>query len=81
MIQFTSVYVALLNSGLCDELEGCHSKNHVLFQLPEELLSIKGTLRTLDLSVNRLTVLPPSLGEFTNLRTLNLAQNRLSKPV
>ena len=54
--------------------------NHVLLQLPEELLSVKGTLRTLDLSVNRLTVLPPSLGEFTNLRTLNLAQNRLSKP-
>ena len=52
---------------------------YVFFQLPEELLSVKGTLRTLDVSVNRLTVLPPSIGEFNNLRTLNLAQNKLSK--
>ena len=55
------------------------NKKIILFQLPEELLTVKGTLRTLDLSVNRLTVLPPSLGEFNNLRTLNLSQNRLSK--
>ena len=51
----------------------------VSIQVPEELLSVKGTLRTLDLSVNRITILPPSIGEFNNLRTLNVSQNRLGK--
>jgi Leucine-rich repeat (LRR) protein len=48
-------------------------------QLPEELLAVAGTLRTLDLSDNRLRVLPPSIAQFKNLKSLNLSGNRLSE--
>ena len=39
---------------------------------------VKGTLRTLDMSVNKITSLPPVIGEFANLRSLVLSHNRLS---
>ena len=48
-------------------------------QMPERLLSLKASLRTLDLSVNKLSGLPPALGEFTLLKSLNLSSNRLSE--
>ena len=47
-------------------------------QVPQAVLDLKGTLRTLDVSVNRLTSLPPSLADFSLLRTLNISHNRLS---
>ena len=50
----------------------------LVVQVPEQILTVKATLRTLDLSINKLPSLPPSLGEFNNLRTLNASQNRLS---
>ena len=34
-------------------------------------------LRSLDLSFNRISVLPDSIGNFTNLRTLSLNNNKL----
>ena len=47
-------------------------------QVPQAVLDLKGTLKTLDVSVNRLTSLPPSLADFSLLRTLNISHNRLS---
>ena len=48
-------------------------------QVPPAVLSLKSSLRTLDLSVNRLTSLPPSVGDFSLLKTLNVSHNRLSE--
>ena len=42
-------------------------------------MRMKTSLRTLDLSVNKLAALPPSIGELTLLKSLNISSNRLSE--
>ena len=49
-----------------------------VFQLPEGLQSLSKNLRTLDVSVNKLAVLPTYVGGFLQLKTLNIGNNRLS---
>ena len=52
----------------------------VLFsQFPEELQRLTGNLRTVDLSANKIEVLPPAVGNFTHMKSLTLNCNRLSK--
>ena len=55
------------------------SHPHILTpsQFPQQLLEMKASLRTLDLSTNKLARLPPTIGDFTTLRSLNLSHNRL----
>ena len=72
----------------CTRLEFPHlhiphifSPSHALIltpsQFPQQLLEVKASLRTLDLSTNKLARLPPIIGDFTTLRSLNLSHNRL----
>ncbi|CAI8037347.1 Leucine-rich repeat-containing protein 57 [Geodia barretti] len=56
----------------------CSLKERKLSQVPPAVLSLKSSLRTLDLSVNRLTSLPLSMGDFSLLKTLNVSHNRLT---
>ena len=49
-----------------------------LEQFPEDLNTVAATLRTLDLSNNRISILPSSISNFKSLKTLNLSHNRLS---
>lgn len=48
-------------------------------QFPGQLLTVKGSLRTLDLSTNKLPHLPTAIGDFSSLRSLNLSHNRLGQ--
>ena len=56
-----------------------HKSPHILTpsQFPQQLLEMKASLRTLDLSTNKLVRLPPTIGDFITLRSLNLSHNRL----
>lgn len=56
----------------------CSLRDHKLSRFPEQLLSVRTTLRTLDLSTNRLTAVPPNIAEFGNLRSLNLSHNKIA---
>ena len=47
------------------------------FQVPANISTVKSKLRTLDVSFNRIPLLPEMLGEFTNLRILSLNNNRI----
>ena len=51
----------------------------MLCQVPVTIASVKSKLRTLDVSFNRIPVLPDVLGEFTNLRVLSFNNNRIGK--
>ena len=46
-------------------------------QFPEHLEEVKATLRTLDVSTNQLTQVPPVIGEFRVLKSLNLSHNKI----
>lgn len=53
-------------------------KNFKLLKAPEEILQVSKTLRTLDLSSNRITSISLSIYQsLVNLKTLNLDNNRL----
>lgn len=50
-----------------------------LFQFPEELQRLTANLRTVDLSGNKIEVLPVAIGNFLQLKSLTLNSNRLSE--
>ncbi|XP_072221668.1 leucine-rich repeat-containing protein 57 [Leuresthes tenuis] len=72
------------NSALKSHLET--SQKTGVFQLtgkglqefPEDLQRLTSNLRTVDLSENRIQVLPSSIGNFQQLRSLTLNSNRLT---
>lgn len=49
------------------------------FQFPEELQRLTANLRTVDLSGNKIEVLPAAVGKFLQLKSLSLNNNRLSE--
>lgn len=51
----------------------------VCFQFPEELQRLTANLRTVDLSGNKIEVLPASIGNFPQLKSLTLNSNRLGE--
>lgn len=53
--------------------------NPFLYQLPDRIQSLCPTLRTLDASDNKLTSVPPWIGNFRILKSLNISRNNLSK--
>lgn len=48
-------------------------------QFPEELQRLSGNLRTVDLSNNRIETLPAFIGNFQQLKSLTISNNRLSE--
>lgn len=72
------------NSALKSHLET--SQKTGVFQLtgkglqefPEELQRLTANLRTVDLSSNKIEVLPPAIGNFLQLKSLTLNSNRLT---
>ncbi|CAJ1074949.1 unnamed protein product%2C partial [Xyrichtys novacula] len=72
------------NSALKSHLET--SQKTGVFQLtdkglqefPEELQRLTANLRTVDLSGNKIEVLPPAIGNFLQLKSLTLNANRLT---
>lgn len=72
------------NSALKSHLET--SQKTGVFQLtakglqefPEELQRLTSNLRTVDLSGNKIEVLPPAIGNFLQLKSLTLNSNRLT---
>ena len=48
-------------------------------QVPAQILSLSGILKSLDLSFNRISVLSENIALFTNLRTLALNNNKLGE--
>ncbi|EDO34345.1 predicted protein [Nematostella vectensis] len=55
----------------------CSLKNRGLVEIPQPLLRLGATLRTLDLSDNKLKVLPSAIGNLTGLKNMTLSSNRL----
>lgn len=51
----------------------------VSFQFPEELQRLTSNLRTVDLSGNKIEVLPAAIGNFLQLKSLTLNSNRLGE--
>ncbi|XP_003962849.1 leucine-rich repeat-containing protein 57 [Takifugu rubripes] len=49
-----------------------------LLEFPEELQRLTANLRTVDLSGNKIEVLPAAVGKFLQLKTLTLNNNRLT---
>lgn len=72
------------NSALKSHLET--SQKTGVFQLtgkglpefPEELQRLTGNLRTVDLSNNKIEVLPPSIGNFLHMKSLTLNCNKIT---
>ncbi|MCJ8737263.1 hypothetical protein PDJAM_G00021810 [Pangasius djambal] len=50
-----------------------------LQEFPEELQRLSGNLRTVDLSNNRIETLPVFIGNFQQLKSLTISNNRLSE--
>lgn len=50
-----------------------------LEEFPEDLTKVAQTLRNLDLSNNRITILPSNIGNFKSLKTLNMCGNRITQ--
>ncbi|KAK1875468.1 Leucine-rich repeat-containing protein 57 [Dissostichus eleginoides] len=72
------------NSALKTHLE--NSQKTGVFQLtakglqefPEELQRLTANLRTVDLSGNKIEVLPPAIGNFLHMKSLTLNSNRIT---
>lgn len=56
-----------------------HADDLFVVQFPEELQRLTGNLRTVDLSGNKIEVLPAAIGNFQQLKSLTLNANRLSE--
>lgn len=73
------------NSGLKQHVDTAKKtgvlklSQHKLTELPPGLLQLEHNLRTLDLSENKLNILPEEISRFMQLRQLNLRSNRLGK--
>lgn len=50
-----------------------------LVEFPEDLQRLSANLRTIDLSCNKIDVLPPWMGTFAVLKSLSMNNNRLGK--
>lgn len=50
-----------------------------LAEFPEDLQRLGGNLRTINLSSNKIEVLPPWMGKFSVLKSLTLNHNRLTR--
>lgn len=50
-----------------------------LNEFPKEILQLQTNLRTLDLSYNKLKILPPTIGQFSQLKQLTINNNRLQE--
>lgn len=50
-----------------------------MLQFPEELQRLTANLRTVDLSGNKIEVLPAAVGKFLQLKSLTVNSNRLSE--
>jgi len=50
-----------------------------LTEFPKEISRLKNNIRSLDLSLNKLRLVPSFIGHFTNLRKLSLNHNRLTE--
>jgi len=48
------------------------------FQFPAEVEGLAGSLRMLDISENRIPTIPPSISQFTMIKSLQISSNRLS---
>ncbi|KAM8833621.1 leucine-rich repeat-containing protein 57 [Synchiropus picturatus] len=72
------------NSALKSHLETSQKtgvfqlKGKGLLEFPEELQRLTANLRTVDLSENKIEVLPANVGNFLQLKSLTLNSNRLS---
>lgn len=47
-------------------------------EFPTKLYELRPVLRTLDLSENKLSTVPPDIGSFEHLKHLKLSKNRIS---
>ena len=56
----------------------CQLSSMNINEFPSQLLHLAKKLRTLDLSHNKIEILPEAIGSFAVLKTLNLSYNRLS---
>jgi len=57
----------------------CQLSNMQIKELPSQLLRLNHNLRSLDLSTNKIEILPEAIGNFTVLKNLNLNNNLLSE--
>jgi len=55
----------------------CQLSNMQIKELPSQLLRLNHNLRSLDLSTNKIEILPEAIGNFTVLKNLNLNNNLL----
>ncbi|XP_071963057.1 leucine-rich repeat-containing protein 57-like [Antedon mediterranea] len=55
----------------------CQLNDMGISQFPPQLLKLTKNLRTLDISKNKLTLIPPSIGSFLQLKSLTINHNRL----
>ncbi|XP_071079691.1 leucine-rich repeat-containing protein 57-like [Haliotis cracherodii] len=71
------------NSGIKQHIETaqktgtCQLCKLGLKEFPEDLQALTGNLRTLDLSENKIQLLPPLIGRYSHLKSLNLSNNKL----
>ncbi|XP_058255594.1 leucine-rich repeat-containing protein 57 isoform X1 [Hemibagrus wyckioides] len=76
----TAVYLGCVCVWLCS----CVCDSSVfgvcvcVVQFPEELQRLTGNLRTVDLSSNRINLLPGFIGNFQQLKSLTISNNRLT---
>ena len=76
-ISFTFNYLSI-----CCIVAGLSNLTYVfqkLEEFPDDLNKVSQTLRNLDLSDNRITILPSNIGNFKSLKTLNLGNNRINQ--
>jgi len=56
----------------------CNLSKQGLSELPDGMHRLSGTLRTLNISDNKLSTFPPYLSGFTQLKILNMCNNHIS---
>lgn len=58
---------------------GVFTLSNKLTEFPPRLFELTNVLRTLELSGNRLNVIPDEIASFVNLKHLRISRNRLTK--
>jgi Leucine-rich repeat (LRR) protein len=56
----------------------CSLQSRDLKEVPAKTLGLKDNLRTLDISENKINIIPPWIGEFQVLKSLNLSKNSIT---